>query len=154
MSAHVVISPAEAADRLAIRELVEAYAHCADRRDAEGQMSLFTPDTRFVVYMNAKDPAPSQELHSRGALAPVFADLNQYAATTHFLGQTTILTLREDRGTAETYCLAHHVTIRGESRLLMLASLRYLDTFAKVGGTWLFAERLLYVDWQEERALS
>jgi hypothetical protein len=154
MSAHVVISPAEAADRLAIRELVEAYAHCADRRDAEGQMSLFTPDTRFVVYMNAKDPAPSQELHSRGALAPVFADLNQYAATTHFLGQTTILTLTEDRGTAETYCLAHHITIRGESRRLMLASLRYLDTFAKVGGTWLFAERLLYVDWQEERALS
>jgi hypothetical protein len=154
MSAHVVISPAEAADRLAIRELVETYAHCADRRDAEGQMSLFTPDTRFVVYMNAKDPAPSQELHSRGALAPVFADLNQYAATTHFLGQTTILTLTEDRGTAETYCLAHHITIRGESRRLMLASLRYLDTFAKVGGTWLFAERLLYVDWQEERALS
>ena len=24
------------ADRLAIRELVEAYAHCADRRDAKG----------------------------------------------------------------------------------------------------------------------
>jgi hypothetical protein len=154
MSSHVSISPAEAADRLAIRELVEAYAHCADRRDADGQISLFTPDTHFIVYMNAKDPAPSQELHSREALAPVFADLNQYAATTHFLGQTTILTLTEDRGTAESYCLAHHVTIRGENRRLMLASLCYLDTFAKVGGTWLFAERLLYVDWQEERALS
>jgi hypothetical protein len=36
----------------------------------------------------------------------------------------------------------------------MLASLRYLDTFAKISGTWLFAERLLYVDWQEERELS
>jgi hypothetical protein len=56
MSKHVCFSPAEAADRLAIRELVEAYAHCADRRDAEGQMSLFTVDTHFVVYMNAKDP--------------------------------------------------------------------------------------------------
>ena len=56
MSKHVSFSPAEAADRLAIRELVEAYAHCADRRDAEGQMSLFTADTHFVVYMNAKDP--------------------------------------------------------------------------------------------------
>ena len=43
MSKHAAISPAEAADRLAIRELVEAYAYCADRRDAEGQMSLFTP---------------------------------------------------------------------------------------------------------------
>ena len=34
MSNHTTISPSEAADRLAIRELVEAYAHCADRRDA------------------------------------------------------------------------------------------------------------------------
>jgi hypothetical protein len=36
----------------------------------------------------------------------------------------------------------------------MLASLRYLDTLVKVDGAWLFAERLLYVDWMEERALS
>jgi aldehyde dehydrogenase (NAD+) len=36
------ISAAEAADRFAIRELVEAYAHCADRRNAKGQMALFT----------------------------------------------------------------------------------------------------------------
>ena len=64
MSKHVTLSPNEAADRLAIRELVEAYAHCADRRDARGQMSLFTADTHFVVYMNAKDPTPSQELQS------------------------------------------------------------------------------------------
>src|SRR6266849_3777980 len=38
MSKHLTISPNEAVDRLAIRELVEAYAHCADRRDAKGQM--------------------------------------------------------------------------------------------------------------------
>src|ERR1700726_4137747 len=55
MSNHATISPAEAADRLAIRELVEAYARCADRRDAKGQMSLFTADSHFVVYMNAKN---------------------------------------------------------------------------------------------------
>src|SRR6266446_4126528 len=89
MSKHVTISPAEAAHRLAIRELVEAYAHRADRRDAKGQMALFTEDTHFVVYMNAKDPKPSQELHSRVALAPVFDDLNKYAATQHFVVQST-----------------------------------------------------------------
>src|ERR1700733_5053699 len=76
MSKHVTISPAEAADRLAIRELVEAYPHCADRRDAKGQMALFTKDAHFVVYMDAKDPKPTQELHGRESLAPVFADLN------------------------------------------------------------------------------
>src|SRR6201998_1091238 len=146
MSNHISIPPSEAADRLAIRELVEAYAHCADRRDAKGQMSLFTPDTHFAVYMNAKDPKPSQELNSREALAPVFADLNRYDATTHFLGQSTILTLNADRATGEAYCLAHHVTADGGERRLMIASLRYLDTFVKIDGAWLFAERLLYVD--------
>src|ERR1700752_477152 len=154
MSKHVAISPEEVADRLAIRELVEAYAHCADRRDAKGQMSLFTPDTRFVVYMNAKDPTPSQELHSRDALAPVFDELNKYAATMPLVGQSTILTLTGDRATGEAYTLAHHLTIEGEKRQLMIAAFRYYDTFVKVDGEWLFAERLLYVDWIEERVLA
>ena len=154
MSKHITISPSEAVDRLAIRELVEAYAHCADRRDAKGQMALFTADAHFVVYMNAKDPNPSQELRSREQLAPVFADLNKYAATMHFLGQTTILTLTGDRGTGETYCMPHHLTIEGKNQRLMIAALRYYDTFVKMDGTWLFAERLLYVDWIEERGLA
>jgi hypothetical protein len=87
MAKHASLSPEEAADRLAIRELVESYAHCADRRDATDQMLLFTLDTHFVVYMDAKDPKPSMELHSREELASVFADLNRYAATMHFLGR-------------------------------------------------------------------
>jgi hypothetical protein len=154
MSKHISISPQEAADRLAIRELVEAYAHCADRRDAQGQMSLFTTDTHFVVYMSAKDPTPSQELNSREELAPVFADLNKYDATTHFVGRSTIITLTNERATGEAYCLARHVTVDGEKRRLIVASLRYQDTFVKMDGARLFAERLLYVDWLEERALS
>jgi hypothetical protein len=154
MRHHEAISPAEAADRLAIRELVEAYAHCADRRDAKGQMALFTKETHFVVYMDAKDPTPTQELHSREALAPVFADLNKYAATMHFVGQSTILTLKGDRATGEAYTLAHHLTVDGGKRSLMIAALRYADTFARKDGAWLFAERLLYVDWIEQRALS
>jgi hypothetical protein len=117
-------------------------------------MSLFTADTHFVVYMNAKDPKPSQDLHSREALAPVFAELNKYDATTHFIGQSTILSLSRDRATGEAYCLAHHVTVDGSKRSLMIASLRYLDTFVKRDGAWLFEERQLYVDWLEERALS
>jgi SnoaL-like domain len=153
MTQHKAISPSGAADRLAIRELVEAYAYCADRRDAAGQMALFTPDTHFVVYMNAKDPTPSQELHSRDALAPVFDALNQYQSTMHFLGQSTIVSLTSDKATGQAYCLAHHLTLDGDRRHLMIATLRYADTFAKVDGTWLFAERRLYVDWIEERAL-
>jgi hypothetical protein len=154
MTKHVAISPNEAADRLAVRELVEAYAHCADRRDAKAQKSLFTADAHLAVFMNAKDSKPTWELRSRDALAPVFEDLNKYDATTHFVGQSTILSLTDDKGIGETYCFAHHVTAAEGKRRLMIASLRYLDTFAKQDGEWLFAERLLYVDWTEERVIS
>jgi hypothetical protein len=35
---------------------------------------------------------------------------------------------------------------------MMVASIRYLDTYVKHGGAWLFAERKLMVDWTETRA--
>jgi ketosteroid isomerase-like protein len=144
------MSPEEAADRLAIRELVDAYAHCADRRDADGQKSLFTEDTHFVVYMDGEGTEPTQELSGREALTAVFADLNRYEATTHFNGQSTIA-LEGNRATGESYCLAHHLFTEEGKRKLMVASLRYLDGFVKRAGTWLFAERKLYVDWTETR---
>jgi ketosteroid isomerase-like protein len=142
----------EAADRLAIRELVDAYAHCADRRDCEGQMALFTKDAHFVVFMDAKSATPNQTIASRADLRPVFEDLRRYDATTHFNGQSTIV-LNGASATGESYCLAHHVQVQDGRRSLMVASLRYLDTFAKQAGRWLFSERRLMVDWIETRAL-
>ena len=147
---HADISSSEQADRLAIRELIDAYAHCADRRDADGQKALFTKDAHFVVYMGGQGSAPSQVLDGREALTPVFDDLNRYQATMHFNGQSTI-TLDGDRATGESYCIAHHLSTAGDERTLMLAYLRYDDTFAKTDGAWLFAERKLYVDWIETR---
>ena len=151
MGTHKVISPDEAADRLAIRELVDAYAHCADRRDAAGQMALFTEDTRFLVFMDARSDQPTQELHGRQSLAPVFDNLNTYAVTTHFNGQSTV-EVDGERATGESYCIAHHLSDVDGKRTLMIASIRYLDEFAKqADGSWLFAQRKLMVDWTETR---
>jgi ketosteroid isomerase-like protein len=144
------ITPTEAADRLAIRELFDAYAHCADRRDAEGQKALFTEDTHFMVYMEGEGSEPTQVLNGREALTPVFDDLNRYEVTTHFNGQSTVA-LNGDRATGESYCLAHHLYTEDGERKLMVASLRYLDTFVKSDRAWLFAERKLYLDWTETR---
>jgi SnoaL-like domain len=154
MASHPAISPQEAADRLAIRELVDAYAHCADRRDAKGQMALFTTGTRFLVFMDPTVPEPTQELHGRESLAPVFDNLNTYAATMHFNGQSTVV-LDGDRATGESYCLAHHLSVAGDGqRTMMIASIRYLDEFVKQDGQWLFAERRLMVNWTETRPSS
>ena len=151
MAAHTEISPSEAADRLAIRELFDAYAHCADRRDAEGQKALFTADTRFAVYMDGEGSEATYVLEGRDALAPVFADLNRYQATTHFNGQSTVA-LEGDRATGESYTIAYHLFIEDGERKIMVASLRYLDTFVKVEGRWHFADRNIILDWSETRA--
>lgn len=124
-----------------------------DRRDAEGQKALFTEDSRFAVFMGGEGTEPTYVVESREGLTPVFADLNQYEATTHFNGQSTV-TLQGDRATGESYTIAHHLFTADGVRKIMIASLRYLDTFVKLGGAWFFAERNLILDWSETRVSS
>jgi ketosteroid isomerase-like protein len=150
MMIHTGITQIELADRTAIRELIDAYARCADRRDVDGQKALFTEDTHFVVYMDGQGSQPTQVLDGREALTPVFDDLNRYQATMHFNGQSTVV-LDGDRATGESYCIAHHLFTDDGERKLMVAWLRYGDAFVKVHDAWLFAERNLYVDWTETR---
>src|SRR6476469_5643694 len=107
---HANRSLPQLADRLAIRELVDAYAYCADRRDAAGQMALFSEDTEFLVYMDSSNPTPTQHLRGRAALAPVFDQLNIYAATMHCNGQSTTV-LDGDSASGVAYCMAHHVAV-------------------------------------------
>ncbi len=150
---HTEISPAEQADRLAIRELIDAYAHCADRREAEGQKALFTEDTHFLVYMNGFGTDPTEDLRGREALTPVFEALKQYEVTMHFNGESTTR-LDGERATGEVYCIAHHVFSADGGRQIMLAYLRYLDTYVKQSGAWLFAERNLYLEFSDIRPLG
>jgi hypothetical protein len=152
MAVHTELTPTEAADRLALRELFDAYAHCADRRDAAGQKALFTDDTVFAVYMDGAGSEPTYVLHGREALTPVFDDLNRYEATTHFNGQSTV-DIKGSHAEGESYTIAHHVFRDDDGRKIMIASLRYLDTFAKIDGRWYFAERKLILDWSETRSM-
>ena len=153
MARHVELSPAEAADRLAIRELFDAYAHCADRRDAAGQKALFLQNCTFAVYMEGEGSEPSYVIDNREGLSPVFDDLNQYDATMHFNGQSTVV-LDGDHATGESYTIAHHLFSADGERKIMVAHLRYLDGFAKVDGDWFFEGRKLILDWAETRACS
>jgi hypothetical protein len=153
MASHATLSPQEAADRLAIRELFDAYAHCADTRDAEGQKALFTTDTRFTVYMDGPGTEPSYVLEGREALSPVFDDLNRYEATMHFNGQSTV-SIEGDRATGDSYTIAHHVYTEDGSRMMMVAWLRYLDTFTKVDQIWYIAERQIVLKGSETRPLG
>jgi ketosteroid isomerase-like protein len=122
MTAKTFTSPEEGTDRLAIRQLIDAYARCADRRDAKGQMALFTPDTVFEVFTDSRSAEPTQTVHGRNGLVPVFENLNIYQATTHFNvhGTTEI-----EGNTRKVKAIASPIdlTIDGEKRTLMVASI-------------------------------
>jgi len=141
----------EAVDRAAIRDLVDSWAHCADRRLPRRQAELFTSDGVVLVYPG--DPEahePTQRLQGRDELASAFTVLNNYDVTSHINAQSTIR-LAGDRATGESYCMAHHVWVENGQRVLMTISIRYLDTFIRGADGWRFAERRLITDWTDKR---
>lgn len=153
MSSHSTLSPQDAADRLALRALFDAYARCADTRDATAQMALFTADTRFSVFMDGPGTEPTSVLEGRESLAPVFADLNRYEHTMHFNGQSTVV-LDGNTATGDSYTIAHHVYTEDNTRLMMVAWLNYLDRFTKINQDWYIAQRQIILVWSETRPLG
>jgi SnoaL-like domain len=74
-----------AEDRQAIRDLVDAWAHHADRREPHEQAALFTDDGTVTVYEG--DPgsnAPVQRLQGHAEMAEAFKVLDTYDVTTQF----------------------------------------------------------------------
>ena len=71
----------------------------------------------------------------------------------HFNGQSTT---RVDgaRASGVTYCLVHKLRIDGSARSLMIAAIRYLDSFVKRDGRWFIRQRQVVVDWTETRTLA
>lgn len=144
------ITPEETADRLAIRELIDAYAHFADRRQPDEQAALYADDGRTLVYTDPAASEPTQVLTGHDEHIEGFGILSQYAATMHLNGQSSI-TLDGEKATGETYTIAHHLLDNEKGRTLLDLYIRYEDSFIKRDGTWRFAERKLLIDWSDRR---
>ena|ERR1700733_2600057 len=153
MSSHSTLSPQDAADRLALRELFDAYARFADARDAKAQMALFTANARFSVFMDGPHTEATSVSEGRESLAPVFADLNRYEHTMHLNGQSTVV-LDGSTATGDSYAIAHHVYTEEDSRPMMVAWLHYFDRFTKIDHGWYIAERQIILIWSETRPLG
>ena len=128
---HDTISPAEAADRVAIRELIECVRTLRRSSGRKGQMVLLHDGHAFCGLHERQGRDAINGFAVARGIGPGLCGSERYDATTHFVGQATILTLPDDEATGEAYCLAHHVTVDGTKRRVMIASLRYLDTFRK-----------------------
>lgn len=143
----------EEADRRAIRDLIDDYAHDADRRETSKQVALFTPDAILLNIHNEPGKGKDTSILHQKDLAAGFATLKNFEMTMHFNGQSTI-ELHGDTATGETYCLAHHIFMENGQRTLMIIGIRYVDTIVRLNGKWLFAKRQLNYDWVDHRPLN
>ncbi|WP_158942227.1 nuclear transport factor 2 family protein [Granulicella sp. S190] len=141
----------EAADRLALRRLVDAWSHCADRRLAEQQSNLFVPDGSILNYEG--DPnthKPHSTITGRAAIRSALAVLNTFTVTLHLNGQSEVA-LQGDRAIGETYCLVHQFQEQSGQRKCQTLGIRYYDQFLRQENRWYFVERKLVIDWSDTR---
>ncbi|KAA5606554.1 nuclear transport factor 2 family protein [Roseospira marina] len=143
----------EAADRIAIRKLIDAWGHFADRRMADEQAALMEEDGNILIYdrePEGQNPVGVRRGREevRNSVGPFLA---QYKHTTHFMGQSAI-SVSGDEAFGETYCLAHHIYDEDGQRMLKVLSIRYYDSFHRTDGVWLFSERQLIIDWSDTRS--
>jgi uncharacterized protein (TIGR02246 family) len=142
----------ELADRLAISDLIHTYAQGVDRKDVDRVAGLFCEDGELVVFTEPGTDA-WRRIKGRAAIRESLSDLERYRATFHVIGNHTAV-VEGESATAETGCVAHHITeMDGEERDRVWY-LRYRDSLVRDGDRWRFAVRELRVEIVAKAPLS
>ena len=136
------MTPEEAADRIALRALVEEYAWMADSFDYQGYAALFTPDATFTGRAPGFDE-PFVRLQGRQALEQALHANDRFAQTFHAVHNHRCA-IDGDRASGVTYCVARHYRENGaadDAPEVIITPLRYHDTYRRTPDGWRFASR-------------
>ncbi|MBO0855641.1 MAG: nuclear transport factor 2 family protein [Nocardia sp.] len=132
-----MLSLQQISDRLEIEDLMVRYSHAVDTHQWDLLDDMFTEDA-YIDY-SAMGGAAGDLAQIKEFLSTV---LPNFLAFQHLISNSSI-TVDGDRATARTMC--HNPMLVGETggdQNLMLCGLWYLDTFARVDGTWKIARRV------------
>jgi hypothetical protein len=140
-----------ALDRIALRDLVDAYALTADARDSTGFASLFTADA--VLTVHDAGGRLQGTFTGVGEIAAIPAALARYPRTLHLVS-THRATPVGDTATGTTLCEAHHLSAGEDGTVDRVLVIRYDDAYVRTPGGWRFARRDVRVQWEEHRAVD
>jgi hypothetical protein len=137
----------ESAWRLQMLDVIGRYAHCMDSGDFDGLEALFAEDSRFdIVPDPGIVPIPIEGRRAiREALEARYAVVSREAQRRHLMATTMFDAVDEKHATAKTF-LAVLSSPFGGGEVELRGTGVYHDTFARVDGRWVFAERVLHVD--------
>jgi uncharacterized protein (TIGR02246 family) len=135
-----------AGERRDLQELVERYAQAVDRADGHAVADLFTEDGVPATWMDPTTGSSTGDNKGRAAIAKAVDGLRRYGATHHTISSHSS-TVDGAHATGETLCTAHHVSEDGRKKHDRVLYIRYLDTFVRTSGPWLFSRREVHVQW-------
>ncbi|MEV0338399.1 nuclear transport factor 2 family protein [Nocardia sp. NPDC050713] len=132
-----MLSLQEISDRLEIEDLMVRYSHAVDTRQWDLLDEIFTADAH-IDYTAMGGPA-GDLVSTKQFLAAVMPN---FPAFQHLVSNSSI-TVHGDTATARTMC-HNPMLVAGEdgAQSLMLCGLWYLDTFARVDGSWRIRQRV------------
>lgn len=138
------MTPDQVAVKLALRELVEAYALAVDTCDARGFGQLFTAAASLEIYEPGTE-LPVLRYTGTAQIESVIELVTGYAATFHVMANHQVVLQRSGQATGVTYCLAHHLAKDETCDTMML--IRYEDEYMLDNGSWRFARRRVMRQW-------
>ncbi|QIX25605.1 nuclear transport factor 2 family protein [Nocardioides sp. JQ2195] len=131
-----------AADRVALRDLVNRYAARVDDRDPAGVAALFTTDGVLTTAAPPASLGPVDENRGQPAIEQAMAGLESLVGTFHAVtGEVFDPGPDADSAIGRVACIAHHVNERGGELRDVAWAITYRDTYRRNGSGWLFATR-------------
>ena len=135
------MSSLSAEDRLDLIDLVARYAECVDSGDAQSYAALFTADG--VVEHSAGSVHGREEIQAWVAVLASEDRVGKNSRLKHIMG-LPVIRGDGDRATARTYVTIPRHMDSGEIVIHLAGT--YFDDCVKQDGQWLFAKRVIDLD--------
>ena len=119
-------------DRLAIRELVEAFACAAMRGDATKLGSTWSEDGVWKL------PSMAEPARGREAIIAAFSKATAYLSFMSMISVPTELVIQDNKACGKALCQELNVTKTNEQKTVLGC---YDDTYVKLEGRWYFQTR-------------
>jgi len=157
----VAVGTQDAADRLAILEIVNRYGRAVDEQDNDLYRTCFWSDAELVAgrkTMRGEEFLDQTRFKAELPLRAITgaggeAGIDTLQTSTHAMGGTTI-DITDDRADTETTCVAFLVGPRDGELTMLVRGIAYTDIFERRDGLWRIFRRTHSFRWMFEAKVT
>ena len=139
-------------DRIAVADLVHAYAAGVDDRRFDEVAELFTDTAELALADPPRFLEPIRHHSGRVAIRAALESVAAVLRTQHaIVGEVYAAGAGADEALGRIACVAHHWSRRGDDLTDLVWHLRYDDRYTRTGSGWRISNRALTINAIETR---